>query len=118
MSLDTTSERDSTSYANLTALKLVSCHSVVFIKALHFLPVTIMLYLCIGNETCVVGKCYFCKTHTSLCPASGKVEVSMVYWVGRKLKLHTSPPKYMPFSTPRMEMWVLLHSTSLFSYPK
>ena len=56
-----------------------------------------------GNETCVVGKCYYCKKHTTMCPHNGQVEVSMAYWVNRKLQLHTQPPKYMPFSTPRID---------------
>lgn len=58
-----------------------------------------------GNETCVEGKCYFCKDKLRLCPSNGQLEVSMAYWIPRQLKLYTYPPKYMPYSTPSMEEW-------------
>ncbi|ELU12693.1 hypothetical protein CAPTEDRAFT_129802 [Capitella teleta] len=45
-----------------------------------------------SGETCVIGKCYYCKSSTTLCPHQGKVEVSMAYWINRKLTLHTQPP--------------------------
>jgi len=38
-----------------------------------------------------------------LCRHDGVFEVSLSYWIPRKLRLHTYPNKYMPFSTLRMK---------------
>ena len=58
------------------------------------------------NETCVTGQCYFCKTPDTMCRADGIVEASITYWVPRHMKLFTYPPGYMPYSTPRMDVYV------------
>lgn len=58
-----------------------------------------------GNETCLQGTCYYCKVQHTMCPRDGIIEVSMSYWIPRKLKLYTYPVKYMPYSTPRMDEW-------------
>ena len=56
-----------------------------------------------GGGSCVRGKCYECKNHELMCRRDDVFEVSLSYWVNRKLTLHTFPVKYMPYSTPRMD---------------
>ncbi|ESN90529.1 hypothetical protein HELRODRAFT_108618, partial [Helobdella robusta] len=58
-----------------------------------------------GNESCVRGFCLYCKQEHSLCPRDNIIEVSLTYWVPRRLKLHTKPDLFMPYSTSRMEKW-------------
>ncbi len=57
------------------------------------------------NKTCVTGRCFFCDKDTTMCPVNGLVEASVSYWVPKHLKLYTFPPKYMPFSTTRVDEW-------------
>lgn len=58
-----------------------------------------------GSETCVVATCQYCKGPVTKCFQDGVVEVSVAYWVPRKLQLHTYPPDYMPYSTPQRKKW-------------
>lgn len=58
-----------------------------------------------GNDTCLQGTCFYCKVKHTMCPRDGIIEVSMSYWIPRRLKLYTYPVKYMPYSTPRMDEW-------------
>ncbi|KAK2174925.1 hypothetical protein NP493_767g01026 [Ridgeia piscesae] len=58
-----------------------------------------------GSETCVVASCQYCKEPVTKCFPDGVVEVSLAYWVPRKLQLHTYPPDYMPYSTPQRKNW-------------
>ena len=69
----------------------------------QFLDYRIVTYCISGNRTCVQGKCFHCDEPEPLCPKDGILETSVAYWIPRHLKLFTYPPKYMPYSTPRME---------------
>jgi len=58
-----------------------------------------------NNQTCVTGQCFYCQEETTLCPPGGIAEVSLAYWVPRRLKLYTHRPDSMPWSTPRDAEW-------------
>ena len=63
----------------------------------------IFVLLILGNGTCVTGQCFFCKQPDTMCVGDGIVEASVTYWIPRHVHLFTYPPKYMPYSTPRMD---------------
>ncbi|CAH1799751.1 unnamed protein product [Owenia fusiformis] len=51
------------------------------------------------DHLCYRDKCRYCDKDTVACPAGDLLPGSVVYWLPRKLHMHTKPPDYTPWST-------------------